>query len=411
MSDEKVGKPLLLVFPFGYLSHYLRCLMLARHLMAHFTVRFAAHPDYDPYVTAEGYDTFACAGMDAADTLACVQKFDFSWLNEPALDASLTAQVAAIEALQPVAVLGDASPTLKMAAQKTGVSYVSVVNGYMSKYFAGYRALSVSHPAYPMVRSLPVKLAALLTARGEAWGFRAVHKPFKRLRQKWGLPLAQHYLDEMEGDYTLISDLLSLFPQRKLPQQYRVVGPLFYKEKITGTGIIPEPAKVKQTIFVSMGSTGTWERVRFLNAAAFSEYQIIAAGDKERILTGDHIAHVPFADAAQLFPRVGLVVCHGGNGSIYQALSFGIPMVCVPGYFEQEWNAAAVAQQSLGANILPGSDDAGMPGIIKEWMSRKGSTPFENCQRRISAYEAALPGKIAALAGELLNKPTVIKAP
>ena len=46
METREEQKPLLLIFPFGLLSHYLRCLMLAKHFRDHFRVLFAYDERY-----------------------------------------------------------------------------------------------------------------------------------------------------------------------------------------------------------------------------------------------------------------------------------------------------------------------------------------------------------------------------
>lgn len=399
MTPESLSKPLLLVFPFGYLSHYLRCLELAKLFRVNFEVQFASNETYDRYVWKEGFTSFPCEGMDAGDTLAAVSQFDFSWLNERSLEKAMLAQVAAVESLQPAALLGDASPTLKMAADKTGVPLVSLINGYMSKFFAGFRALSITHPAYPFVKRLPPKMIVLLTAQGEAMGFKAIHKPFRVLRRKWQLPPTKTYLDEMEGDFTLITDLISIFPQKKLPPTYRVIAPLFYDGE---DELVNNQMANRKTIFVSMGSTGNWQNISLLNDPVFAAYHIIAAGDKDCVLQAPHIHSIPFGDASTLFPQVDLVICHGGNGSVYQALAYGIPVLCYPSHFEQEWNVAAIEQCGLGKNIATIKKAAELIKMIERWIGKKDSTLFVTYKDRIAFYKGELRSTMLQLTQELL---------
>ncbi len=374
--------------------------MLARLFREHFTVLFAANPAYDLYLTREGFEAFECPGMNAAETLAAIEKFDFSWLNEANLEAAFKAQVQAIELLKPAAILGDAVPTLRMAADKTGVPLISIVNGYMSKYFAGHRALSVTHSAYPLVKKLPPKIGVLLTEQGEALGFRTVHKPFKALRRKWHLPEKKYYPDELEGDYTLIPDMLSLFPQKKLPVNYKVIAPLFYTGNEEESELLPDERK---TIFVSMGSTGAWQSMVVLNDPVFARYRIITAGDTQGFLNAPHILSVPFGDAAILFPQTDLVICHGGNGTIYQALAFGLPVLCHPAHFEQEWNVAAIEREGLGKNIAGINEPAMLLAVIEKWLAAKNSPLLREYQDRIAFYKAVLPEAIADVCTAVLK--------
>lgn len=405
MPIQESSKPVLLIFPFGYLSHYLRCIVLAQCFRDRFTVLFASNKSYNGYVTESGFDTFPCAAIDPAETLSGIAQYDFSWMNEQSLTRAFNDQVAAIETLKPVAILGDAVPSLKMAADKTGVLFISLVNGYLSKHFAGQRALSVTHPAYPLVKKLPVKIAAMLTAKGEAMGFKAVHKPFRALRQKWGLAQKETYLDELEGDYTLLPDLLTVFPQKKLPASYRVIAPLFYE------GTPPDsllPPDVRKTIYVSMGSTGAWKGIALLNDPLFSKYRIIVTGDGENVLNASHITALPFGAAEAIFPQTDLVICHGGNGTIYQALAYGLPVLCLPVHFEQEWNTAAIVAAGLGADIAAVKNADDLDAAIRDWVSRKDSAITQEYKERIAFYRAALPGAIAALCEEILGRQTAL---
>ena len=177
-------KPILLVFPFGLLSHYLRCLVVAMELRKVFNIMFAHHPKYHKFVAAEGFDTFHCASMNEDEVMAKAKLFDFSWISEQTLEPAFLAQAAAIEKYRPVAVLGDAMPSLKMAAEFTGVTYLSLLNTYMSKYYAGGRTISKTHPMYEYLSVLPASVGQFLIEKGEAIAFRKIHQPFKRLRTK-----------------------------------------------------------------------------------------------------------------------------------------------------------------------------------------------------------------------------------
>jgi len=159
-------KPLLLFFPFEQLAHYLRCLTLAKQLAPHFEIRIAYSQRYKSFIESAGFETFACVGLDADAVLACVKRFDFSWINTNHLEPVLKGQIAAIEKWQPAIVLGDTVPTLKMAAEKTGVPYVSLMNGYMTKHFAGTRAMSWRYPLYGYFKYLPKSILNPITKIG-----------------------------------------------------------------------------------------------------------------------------------------------------------------------------------------------------------------------------------------------------
>ncbi|OYQ37979.1 hypothetical protein CHU92_07080 [Flavobacterium cyanobacteriorum] len=395
------NKPLLLVFPFGLLSHYLRCLVLARHLSPYFRIRFAYHKDYAPFIQAEGFGTFDCITFDEKEVIAKARKFDFSWLSDDAVGSCFLAQADVIERLGPVAVLGDAMPTLKLAAEKTGVPYISVLNGYMTRYYGHVRKLSRSHMAYPYLEKLPRRIKEVFTEMGESMAFREIHRPFKKLRLKYNLSRHDNYLDEMEGDYNIICDMETLFPLRDLPQNYYIPGPILYTGHNNDNNIKEQLNPQKKTIFVSMGSSGEWQKVAFLNHPEYDVYNIITAGDTHGVLKGPHIINTPFADADSLFPHVDLVLCHGGNGTVYQALSHGIPLLCKTSHFEQEWNVAALEKKGL-AKSLDRVDKNTYTAIIAEWVTKKGTGAFSAIKTAISHKKELFEATAGQLARTVL---------
>jgi UDP:flavonoid glycosyltransferase YjiC (YdhE family) len=368
-------KPLILVFPFGLLSHYLRCIVLADHLKEKFTLKFAAHPEYSAFAEAEGYGMFECAYMNGNEAVSGIKDFDFSWLHEQNLEQTFLSQVKAIEKLKPVAVIGDSMPTLKMAAEYTGIKYISLMNGYMTRYFDGYRSLPKNHPVQKILKKLPEHLKQLFTVKGESIAFKRIHKPFRKLRNRYGLKKTKGYLEEIEGDYNLICDLPYLFPQKELPENFQVIGPLIYtgNKKHTASLTI-DPGK--KTIYVTMGSSGNFKYVSFLNNEYYI-YNIICAGDKAKALNAAHIQHADFIPAENVLPYTGLIICHGGNGTIYQALLYKIPVLCRPYHFEQEWNADAVENKDLGRSIDNIACEDDYKTIIAEWIKCK-QLPLRN---------------------------------
>lgn len=400
------AKPLILIFPFGLLSHYLRSLVLCRYLKAYFEIRILYNPAFNSFVVEEAVATFDCESIDANTAIQSMKKFDFSWINTKALERVFLEQIKTITILKPIAVLGDHSPTLKMAAEKTGVQFISLINGYMSKYYADQRGIPSTHPFGPVLNLFPRPLAKILTKAGEAKAFRKIHRPFAEIRKKYQLQYQYQYQDEFEGDLTLICDLPDLFPQKNLPRNYREIAPLIYGLK-GNNNIRPSwLPKKQQTIFVSMGSTGDWEKLSFLNDPIFNTYNIIASDDKKRILHASHIIHRSFVNIHELFLFTDLVICHGGNGTIYQALLYRIPVLCKPSHCEQEWNIHAIEKKCLGKNLNRIKDLIQYKGIIEEWIQKKTDVRSQDFSESIEKQVQKLPQLVKQIAATILKKST-----
>jgi UDP:flavonoid glycosyltransferase YjiC (YdhE family) len=351
ISKEKMPhRKRILFFPFDLLSHYLRCIVLAKEHFPenNFEVLFLSSSSYSSYVERNGFKTFECSQFDAKKVMECSEKFDFSWLNERDIENVFASQVEVINKLIPDIVLGDTAPSLKMAAEFSGVEYVALMNGYMTKYYSFTRKLSRTHPAYKYSKKLPEKYFDIITEFAERISFKLVHRPFKNLRKRYKLSRVDNYLSEMEGGQNLICDIPDFFPQRDLPDNYKFIQPLIYNPDAHEGAWIETIDKQKPVIFICMGSTGDWRKLSFLNSKAFSKYTIITAGDKEKILFESHIISRGFVNMDEVLQFSDLMICHGGNGTIYHGLKKGIFMFCLTSHFEQEWNVHALERIKYG---------------------------------------------------------------
>lgn len=153
-----------------------------------------------------------------------------------------------------------------------------------------------------------------------------------------------------------------------------------------------------------MGSSGDWEKVSFLNHPFFKKYNVIASGDTLKTLHASHVSHIPFVDIDTLFPFTDLVVCHGGNGTIYQALLYQIPVLCNSSHCEQEWNVAAIEKLGFGKSLNKTTNLESLIAIIEEWIGKKGNHVFRACSHKISDEVSRLPVLGKAIANKILEK-------
>lgn len=381
-------KPVVLIFPFDLLSHHLRCMQLAEELREQYEIYFADSSHYRALLAQAGYKTFPCAHIAADEVLACARRFDFSWLNDANLRRTLQSQIASIQHFKPSAVLGDTVPSLKMAAEATHTPFISLMNGYMTKYYRFVRSIAQAHPAARYAEKLPVRLFEKMIQWGEHMAFRQVHRPFQRLRREWGLRKLALYLDELEGDYNLICDAPSLFPQKKLPRNYAILGPLFHHSAAAEPEIHKFLDNGRRSILVSLGSSGAEEPLAFLNEESFAQFNIVVAGEARGVLQGRHIFRKAFVNNCAIMPQIDLLISHGGNGTIYQALAHGVPVLCATSMFEQEWNVQRLAQMQLGEGLGQVANAAAARAKIEHWMAQRGSAALRQMQKEVNLAES-----------------------
>jgi UDP:flavonoid glycosyltransferase YjiC (YdhE family) len=396
-------KPLLLVFPYDVMAHYLRCLQLARYFKPWFTIRFLYSERYQAFVSAAGFETFTAATLDADNVQQCVESFDFSWLNETDLSYMYEDQVKVIKELRPAVVLGDMAPTLKMAAEKTGVFYISLLNGYMTRYYAYVRRMPESYPLYKLFNLLPASLHAYFTGIGENIYFHDIHRPFRKIRSRAGLSSKDSYMQEMEGDLNLVCDLSELFPQKEVPGNYLFVPPLFHPANDNDSAVINKLDINKKTLLINMGSTGNWKKVAFLNKPAYQKYNIVTAGDKEKIISGAHVTSCHFINNHPLLEAVDLVICHGGNGTSYQAFSYGIPVLCLTSNLEQDYNTDGIERCHLGKRLNK-INESGYIDIIDQYIQEKHTGKFTWIKNNIAASVNKFEEQINGVVDKSLGK-------
>src|SRR5262249_44270941 len=75
---------------------------------------------------------------------------------------------------------------------------------------------------------------------------------------------------------------------------------------------------------------------------------------------------IDLADALRL---ARLVVCHGGMGTVSQALLAGVPVCAIPQNPEQGLTSHRVEALGLGRTVTPNLSDAGVRSLVKGMMT------------------------------------------
>lgn len=366
MSDN----PVILFFPFDLMSHYFRSLRVAISLKDHYEVYIKWSDKFAYWINKSGIRTFNCIDINAETALEKTGKFDFTWLNACDLETIFLEQVKVINEYKPAWVIGDTSFTLKMAAEASGVQYLSILNGYSTRYYEYTRMLSPWHPAAPFISWLPYDLRLKLIRIGETCYYLLILREFNKVRAKHKLRKAAHYLEELTGDKNVICDLPEIFPQNNLPENFQFIGPIFYNNDSTGTTILEKLDSNKKTILLTLGSSKKWDCFEFLNREEFSVYNIIVVGDKKNVLHASFVLKTSFVNFNEVLPEVDLMICHGGNGTLYHALFNQVPVLCHEFNLEQTWNAQRIEELGYGQS-LNNIHKKNTHSIIKYWLDKK----------------------------------------
>jgi MGT family glycosyltransferase len=173
------------------------------------------------------------------------------------------------------------------------------------------------------------------------------------VRKRYGLPPVKSIYDLIEGDMTLLADVPEFMATTpEMPPSFRYVGPILWQPELPVPRWLHRLDPRRPTLYFTMGSTGD---SKFFEEAikvfGDTEYQILITTGGLAAFDGvpSNVFVEEYANGEALMNVSDAVVSHGGNGTVYQALSRGVPVIGFPSIFDQEINMQRVA--ALGAGL------------------------------------------------------------
>lgn len=338
----------------GFLAHTTRALEVGRSLHRAYDheVIFCCSGPYAHLMSDAGFPVHPVFTVDREITLQLAQRaglVSLRWWRQIAED-SVASDLQALEALKPDIVVGDLRMSLSTSARRLQIPYVAITNaawtsryserihvpeGHLSTRLLGYK---LSDAMFPTVK----RMLTWYWARG-----------YDRVRKRFGLPQLDSLHDLVEGDVTLLADVPEYFPITVSPLRYRYIGPIMWRASLPRPAWLNRLRRDRPTLYFTMGSTGD---TRFFSEAVRvfgrSAYQVLITTGGLKVELDDipdNIFVEEFADGDALMSASSLVVSHGGNGTIYQALSHGVPILGFPTMFDQEINLQRV--EALGCGL------------------------------------------------------------
>ncbi len=121
---------------------------------------------------------------------------------------------------------------------------------------------------------------------------------------------------------------------------------------------LPEPLAGERgpLVYLSLGSLGSGdvELMRGLIATlADSPYRVIVSMGPQHaeLELASNMAGAEFLPQTSLLGEVDLVITHGGNNTVTEALHFGVPMVVLPLFWDQYDNAQRIDETGFGRRL------------------------------------------------------------
>ncbi len=379
----------------GFLAHATRVLEVGRALhRLGYEVVFCSTGPYTRLMREAGFEVHPVYTEDREVTLGLARRaglVNLSWWRECA-EKSVESDMAAISALKPDVVVGDMRLSLSTSAAGMGVPCVGLTNAAWTSRFAERIHVPEGHITE---RVLGHTVADALFPHLKKLIIRHWARGFDRIRSRLKLAPLHTMYELVEGDITLLADLPEYFPiDVHSAADFRYVGPIMFRAALPRPIWLPRLDRSRPTLYFTMGSTGD---TQFFTEAAKvfggTSYQVLittAGLPVDLYRKYDNVFIEELADGDSLMSVSHVAITHGGNGTVYQALTNGVPVLGIPTLFDQEVNLQRV--EALGAGLRMARRDycaERLRAAIEQILRTKSFTQSaRRLSGRIAEYEA-----------------------
>ncbi len=353
----------ILAFPYGYsVAHTSRLLEIAKVLREKgHEIIFAGSGNCLKLASDIGFEVRELADVPIERVVEALRTTNFSLLygNAKEMEHYINEELRLYQAIKPDVILVDDRRTSAASAEIAGLPHVSVVNAHVTNY----SAFPLLLPFYQkrVEENYPnsfVQLLHNLQLKVEQTFYNSTLKGIHQAREKLGLRRLFSYQITEGRNLTLIPDIPQFTPLKNPPDNFYYVGPITWQSNLPPTQFLEKFKSFPKKVYFTLGSGGFQEFVNQLKVFEKSPYGIlVTAGELMDQLSDctlpENIFVERYVNADLLLPHCDVVVCHGGNGTLYQALKYGVPVVSVPSHNEQDYGARRTSQLGMGIRLSP----------------------------------------------------------
>jgi UDP:flavonoid glycosyltransferase YjiC (YdhE family) len=379
------------------LSHVVKCLAVRDALLekGHDAI-IAASKKYAEFLGKAAADFRVVPDIQEADdsSLPTVE-----WFRHPErIEICIRAEAGVIKKLKPDRVIGIFRFTSKAASQIAGVPFDSLICGCMLPDSRETLGFLNGEPGHDIQKENMEQFFGYAGSR------------MSRALFRLGLEKIRDARSMLTGERTFLWDFPEFMPVAPLPGLFHA-GPMTWKgwggfvgEAGTDTG-----QKGEKLCVVGFGTCRhPHEAVaRIVNILLSMEYKIfVAAGGQADLLKSipDHpeIVKCLYCRMDNILPYASLVVTHGGQMTIFEALRHGVPLMVLPSHPEQDHNGACLERIGCGKRITPPQPFRGNARVYHDSFSKITDPEIaDDMERFLSA--PGLKDRLA-LAGETIKK-------
>ena len=350
----------ILCIPYTHtISHISRPLLIAKELRNRGQeVIFAGESPKIKFIVQEGFKVLPLYEPDPDLLYGNIRRGKLKFVSNAEVERMIEADIALFREVKPDIVLTDGRFTAPISTHIAGLPHVAIVNVSSTEYRAfPYIPFFEWIPQWLIKRDTSLwNMIDVTNLKLEMLVFDNVMNIFKKLSKKYNLKKPITATNCLTGkDMTLLADIPEYFPTRNLPSNYHYIGPLTWKSNLPNPSWWPPEKNNKPLIYITMGTTGVKDFFQII-------YDVIKKSDlKAVITTGGQIQNLSniqdkliiedYVDGDLMMEACEMVVCHGGNGTIYQALQHGKPIVGIPTIQDQKFNMRRVEALDVGRTL------------------------------------------------------------
>jgi UDP:flavonoid glycosyltransferase YjiC (YdhE family) len=315
---------------------------------------------WQPYLTALAIPCAIVADIQESDGIGFP---GVDWFRDRhAMGEVIDEERRLIAAFRPDRVIGVFRFTLKAAARQARLPYLALTCGCMSP--GAWEGLGYA-PEEPGAGQQQALMSGF---------FRYAGRRISQTTTELGLPPLADAREMLAGDRTFLWDFPEFFAPAERPGCLHV-GPIFWRQWPVvdsdwhdfATGL--DRPRAVLSFGTCVGNRAVAHRLA-TTLGNLGFHVLLAAGGQQELFAdlpaAAWLTVCNFAPLHLLWPKVRLLVSHGGQMSIFEALSHGVPVAVMPFQPEQAHNGVCLERLGCGRRLIPGQPFLGQPAVYQD---------------------------------------------
>lgn len=343
------------------LAHTTRILELALELRKDAKVAVGLAGKFESIPEHHGIMRFDIPALGAERVREVDLACKANYYTDQSLARSVEDELELYSRWRPDVVVSDFRASCNISTAISGVLHATVLNASWTHFGSLRTGVPACHPAV----STPSRMAGLLgpgasslARRAIQWTLaplvpwlegmelRSANVPFRLAQERHGLPPTSDLFETWaSADLVIIADEPGFVGlHSNAPSHFFVAGAIPWK----AGPFAPPPDTSLPFVYLTAGSSGADKSSDILRDA------IRRAGlNVIETQASPFVADHQMLDGSLMMRSAATFICHGGSGTIYQAIEANRYGLFVPAQHDQEWNARHAVARGLGECVFP----------------------------------------------------------